>query len=340
MRHRFPGLSYSAALLGSGSDVLGYDTPRSRDHDWGPRLQVFLRATDLKRAKGALNRAFARYLPREVLGFSTSWGAPGKDGTRTPVARQRGPVAPQVAITTVATFFRDALGVDALKSLAPGDWLLMPQQQLLSVTRGEVFHDGLNELRPLREKLAYYPDQVWRYLLMCQWNRIGQEEAFPGRCAAVGDELGCAILTTRLVRDLMGLCFLMDRRYQPYGKWFGTAFGRLGSARTMEPLLRRVLSARTWPDRERRLCRSYSAAVKLHNALGITRPVSPACRRFHSRPYMVIEADRLAEAIGRTIRSKELKRIGYVGGVDQFLDATDVLGYPARTAKLHVLTRA
>lgn len=28
----FPGLVYAAALIGNGSDVLGYDTPRSTDH--------------------------------------------------------------------------------------------------------------------------------------------------------------------------------------------------------------------------------------------------------------------------------------------------------------------
>ena len=38
----FPGLAHTAALIGSGSDVLGFDTPRSTDHDWGPRLQLFL----------------------------------------------------------------------------------------------------------------------------------------------------------------------------------------------------------------------------------------------------------------------------------------------------------
>jgi hypothetical protein len=42
LAERFPDLAYSAALIGYGSDVLGYDTPLSTDHEWGPRLLLFL----------------------------------------------------------------------------------------------------------------------------------------------------------------------------------------------------------------------------------------------------------------------------------------------------------
>jgi len=38
----FPDLRYSAALIGEGSEVLGYDTEQSTDHCWGPRIMLFL----------------------------------------------------------------------------------------------------------------------------------------------------------------------------------------------------------------------------------------------------------------------------------------------------------
>ena len=38
----FPNLVYSTGHLGAGSDVLGFDTEQSMDHDWGPKLLIFL----------------------------------------------------------------------------------------------------------------------------------------------------------------------------------------------------------------------------------------------------------------------------------------------------------
>ncbi len=35
LRGLFPGLRYAAARVGAGSEVLGFDTPRSADHEWG-----------------------------------------------------------------------------------------------------------------------------------------------------------------------------------------------------------------------------------------------------------------------------------------------------------------
>lgn len=109
------------------------------------------------------------------------------------------------------------------------------------MTAGEVFHDDAGELTDVREWLTWYPDDVWRYLLRCAWRRIGQEEAFVGRAAEVGDELGSRIVAARLARDLMRLGFLLERRYAPYAKWLGSAFARLDAAHEVRPALERAL---------------------------------------------------------------------------------------------------
>ena len=55
-------------------------------------------------------------------------------------------------------------------------------------------HNG--QLGRVRALLAWFPPQVHRWLLACQWERIAQEEAFVGRAAQAGDDLGSRLITT------------------------------------------------------------------------------------------------------------------------------------------------
>ena len=68
----YPGLVHSAGRLDSGSDVLGFDTERSMDHWWGPRVEIFLGSDDLTADMAdEIRRVLADELPFEVRGFST-----------------------------------------------------------------------------------------------------------------------------------------------------------------------------------------------------------------------------------------------------------------------------
>ncbi|HEX2046987.1 MAG TPA: hypothetical protein VHF27_04425 [Acidimicrobiales bacterium] len=51
VRSRLAAVTHSAALIGPGSDVLGYDDVRSTDHYWGPRRQIFVEQPDVGRAR-------------------------------------------------------------------------------------------------------------------------------------------------------------------------------------------------------------------------------------------------------------------------------------------------
>src|SRR5947209_5869072 len=67
----FPYLVHSAALIGYGSEVLRYDTPRSTDHRWGPRVRLFLRPEDFDQFSQALTDVLSGRLPRTFLGYPT-----------------------------------------------------------------------------------------------------------------------------------------------------------------------------------------------------------------------------------------------------------------------------
>ena len=185
-------------------------------------------------------------------------------------------------------------------------------------------------LEALRRPFAYYPHDVWLYLLAAGWARIGQEEHLMGRAGMVGDEIGSALIGARLVRDVMRLCFLVERAYAPYPKWLGTAFGRLACAAELSPHLRAALGARTWREREAHLVPAYEAVARMHNGLGITEPMPGTAREFFSRPFRVMALHGFADAIAARITDEGLRSLArrpLIGGIDQWSDSTDLVSH-------------
>ena len=325
LHNHYPNLTYSAARLGSGSDVLGYDTPMSTDHDWGIRQQLFLRESDFERHNVAIHELFRQQFPPTYQGYSVHFGGPDEEGTRLLAEAKAGAVNHRVEVTTIGRFMVQYLPFDPLDEVTVADWLVTPQQKLLEITKGQVYADELGALTAVRRKLAWYPHDVWLYLLVAQWSRIGQEEHFVGRTGFVDDDLGSQLLAGRLVHDLMLLCFLMEKRYAPYPKWFGTGFKELACYEALQPILRQVLLADNWQERESYLCTAYEFVARKHNELGITEWVEPTVRPFHGRPFQVIDAGRFAGPIYRKISDEAVRQIGTaVGSIDQFSDNTDL----------------
>jgi hypothetical protein len=331
----FPNLIYSAALLGYGSEVLGFDTPQSMDHDWGPRLLLFLSEADYQAYRATIDQALRHELPREIHGYPTNFGY-HEDGTTIMAPSDGGPINHGVRLLTARSFFPSVLSFDPSKEIRAVDWLAVPEYHLRCLTEGRVFHDGLGQLRPIRAKLRYYPHDIWLYLLAAQWRRLGQEEAFMGRCGQVGDDLGSRLIAARLVRDLMRLCFLMERQYAPFIKWLGSAFAQLNCADQLAPVLTRVLQADSWQEREDDLTLAYEFVASMHNDLGITEPLSTQVAQYHARPFLVIHADRFVEAIRAAISSEQVRALPeHLGSVDHFVDSTDALNYLDRLKAIY-----
>ncbi|MDG4830512.1 DUF4037 domain-containing protein [Solwaraspora sp. WMMD1047] len=328
------GQPHAAALLGPGSEVLGYDDEVSTDHDFGPRLQLFLPpGTDPDPVRALLDR-----LPERFDGYPVTFPAraPGADG---PPGRP----GHRVLVDTAPDYFTARLGVDPAAGMALADWLLTPTQQLAALTRGAVFHDPADELGVRRRALRWYPPDVWRYALAAGWLRVGQAEAFVGRTGGTGDDLGSRLLAGRIARDLVRLSFLVARVWAPYDKWLGRAFRELAVATALDPPLRAALAAADWREREAALCAAASGLAAATNELRLADPVDPAPRRFHDRDIRVLGAERFTTALTGSIVDPQVRalltRLGgrpdgsvpaLPGTIDQAVDSVDVLTHPAR----------
>jgi hypothetical protein len=299
------------------------------DHDWRPAVLIFLRDEDFHLAE-SIHSLMSYSLPHLFYGYPThSVPAPDEpEGTSVMQSTTEYPIEHSVWALTLRRFLWHHLRWDIDQPLAAADWLTMPSQVLRGITSGAVYHDGVGELTRLRQQLAWYPLDVWLYLLAAGWQRIENEEHLMGRTGDVGDELGSSIIGARLVRDLMNLCFLMEKQYAPYPKWFGSAFKQLKCAAELTPLLWCVQRAETWQQREAALSQADSEVARMHNALGITAHLPETVSNFRpTRPFQVIHGDVFANAIVAQIQDEALKRIArlpLIGSIDQVSDSSEL----------------
>ena len=334
-RH-FPRLPYAASRIDWGSDVLGFDTPTSRDHDWGPRLTLFLAPDDLEHFEPQLRQLFATELPLEIAGYPTNF-AQHEDGTGHMVATDRHPIDPNINYETIPNYFNWYLRYDVSKPPTLAQWLTFSQQHLRTIRRGRIFHDDLG-LEGIRRSLDYYPHDIWLYLMANQWRRLDQEEPFVGRCGHVGDEIGSALVAARQIDNIMRLGFLIAREYAPYYKWFGTAFAKLPFANRFIPPFEAVFAAREWTERQTALVEAYELMAQRHNEQAITDPVTASRAYFHERPYLVIHAGAFADALREAIKDESVLALPpYLGSIDQYVDSTDILSHAAQFASFQSL---
>jgi hypothetical protein len=310
----YADITHTAALIGDGSEVLGFDTPLSTDHDWCPRVMLFFSEADYSNFSEMVDRDVRKSLPNSFHGYSIE-------------PKNRTKSVQSIEILTIRDYLLEYLGFDIQNELEPADWLTFPEQKLCAITKGAIFWDGV-DLARVRHRFEYYPRDVWLYLLASGWTRIGQEEHLMGRAGSAGDEIGSALIAARLVRDLMRLCYLMEKQYAPYAKWFGIAFTQLAIAKDLVPVFRKVLTAIEWVERQKYLTLAYEIIATKHNTMDITESLDVKVNNFYERPFLVIGGGRFAQAISAQIADPAIKLLvdkRLIGSIDQFSDSTDIL---------------
>lgn len=218
----------AVGLIGSGSEVLGFDDEVSRDHDFEPGFCLLLPDESVidRRTAFLLERAYAK-LPREFMEVRRSTLAP-VGGARHGVLR-------------AADFFTEKVGApDGV--LTVDQWLKLPQQSLLEATAGVLFRDDLGQVTAIRTTLSHMPEEVRKkrlaghLLLMAQ---AGQYNYL--RCLKHGEPAAGQLAVNEFVKSCIEVVFLLNRVYAPYYKWSFRALRQLEklslTAETLEYLL-------------------------------------------------------------------------------------------------------
>jgi hypothetical protein len=330
LRQLAPRTPLALAFIGAGSDVLGYDTARSMDHDWGPRLTIVVAEDGRAGIARRINENIDLLLPPVVSGFPTRFSRHADD-TLFP---DPGGTVHRLNVTSVPQIVQASLLVDAAESITDSVWLSTPMQALLELTAGEVFCDDDGDITRLRQALAFYPDHVWRYQLSSLWMRIGQIQPFIGRTGEAGDQAGSVVITASIARELMRIVLLQSREYAPYAKWLGTACVHTSVGQGIHSYLSRALAATDWQAREQELNAAGVLVIDHLNTLGLVDAIPARSSQFHTRPFHVLPAEEIARALHNSLAGTPLANLTpFAGGIDVVTDSTDALkSVPFRTA--------
>lgn len=328
----FPHLRHDAGMFGYGSELLGLDDDMSRDHNWGPRVQLVVSGADFASHAEDIVNGFDAAKPASFLGEPIGY----RSRPHPPIVASDalGRMEHGVEVFTAAGILRTRLALDPTVPLDALIWLSMPEQRLLELTAGEIFHDGLGDLSSLRKTFSDCPRDVSLYKLAAQWRRISDEQAFVGRAGHVGDDLGSRVIASRLVHDVMRICFLLERQYAPYPKWFGSAFARLSSAKALTPLLNAAIGADTWEQRQTHLAQAYLAVAEMHEPAGFPLSVTPRIGPYFGRPFLTINAEEICAGLAAAISDPLLRGRAVIGSIDQITDATPLIETPERAQQV------
>jgi hypothetical protein len=193
---------HAAGLIGFGSDVLGNDDQLSRDHEWGPRLHIFIHKDMHRKYASRIDKVLDEFLPASFEGFPTRFKFTYNLGA---VMSTKGDGYHRIVITTPERFLELTIGFDTVPK-TDFDWLLVSEQRLLELTRGEIFADFTGDISRLREELNYFPDDVWKYRLAFVLESIPWEDDLVSLCGYRGDHLSMHINLGKTIESCLDPC--------------------------------------------------------------------------------------------------------------------------------------
>ena len=218
----------AAGLCGGGSDCLGYDDAVSRDHGFAAGCMVFIPRREEREIGFALSTIYDR-LPKEFLGFPAEHRSRQGDG--------------RYGVKTIEGFFTPLTGTPG----APADWrqwLSIPESYLAQAVAGKVFYDGPGEFSRIRDEILHGMSEDVRLKKMAARAALMAQSGQYNfaRCRRHGEEYAARLAAVEVVRESLGMIFLLNRRFMPYYKWAFRALGELQILSQLGPVLGSILT--------------------------------------------------------------------------------------------------
>ena len=215
LEKEFPAETAQTAfgVFGYGSEVLRMDDTYSTDHHWGIRINALTPEEIFKARHEAIQETVSARLPATWRGHSLREGLSGGRG---------------LSLTSLDAYLTRTIGIDHPPQTY-AEWLNIPEEDIIHVVEGEVWHDPSGRFTAIRETLKkYYPEPV-RLRRIAHWCRYysGMGAYAFKRALLRNNEYYANVTFTRAIRLGVQLAFLLDKQYFPYDKWTFAYFQRL-----------------------------------------------------------------------------------------------------------------
>ena len=241
-----PDVASQAAcgVFGYGSECFGMDDEVSRDHHFGLRIDMLLPAAVHRKWAARVTETVGSQLPSSFKGYDLREGHVAGAG-----------LAPE----SLEAFLMRTIGLtDAPSSHV--EWLAMPEEDIVHVTNGEVWHDPSGTFTSIREALSYYPEPVWLRRISHWCRYFSGMGVYALNRALIRKNYAYASITfARSIKWAVELAFMLNKTYFPYDKWLDATFRKLPTlAPEMVPLVDEAVQLETGWDRKLKILENLS----------------------------------------------------------------------------------
>lgn len=232
-------------VFGYGSEALRLDDAYSRDHHWGLRIDALMPQAVFEEKREAMSATLSAELPDTFRGHQL----------------QDGPIAGVgLAPDSLTGMLRRTIGLEHPPS-TDLEWLSIPEEDIIHVINGEVWHDPLGEFTQMRAVLnGYYPEPV-RLRRIAHWCRyFSGMGTYALRRAILRNNLHyCNITFSRALRLGVQIAFLLEKTYCPYDKWTMAYFDQLPRlSQRLRPIIDEAVQLTTGWERKLDLLHQFS----------------------------------------------------------------------------------